>query len=135
MAASGDPTEIARCPSRSPPVVKPTREPIFRLCRYLPLGWVCRVAQSSSARHCRTRERQWVGPARASSAPIRPADCCASGRRKIEIQTIPAGKKRSATFRKRKTGLVKKAIELATLTDCDIGTTLPTSRTGVQRKR
>lgn len=42
------------------------------------------------------------------------------GRRKIEIQKIANGKRRQATFRKRKVGLIKKAIELSVLCNCDI---------------
>jgi MADS-box transcription enhancer factor 2A len=42
------------------------------------------------------------------------------GRKKIAIQTLPEGKVRQVTFNKRKVGLMKKAIELSVLCDCDV---------------
>ena len=39
------------------------------------------------------------------------------GRRKVEIRKLPSQRDRNATYKKRKPGLVKKARELAVLTD------------------
>eukprot|EP00183_Erythrolobus_madagascarensis_P002921 CAMPEP_0185849624 /NCGR_PEP_ID=MMETSP1354-20130828/4072_1 /TAXON_ID=708628 /ORGANISM="Erythrolobus madagascarensis, Strain CCMP3276" /LENGTH=503 /DNA_ID=CAMNT_0028550187 /DNA_START=315 /DNA_END=1826 /DNA_ORIENTATION=+ len=43
------------------------------------------------------------------------------GRKKIKIQPIEDPRNRHVTFNKRKTGLLKKAMELAVLCDCEIG--------------
>ncbi len=42
------------------------------------------------------------------------------GRKKIEIKRIEETKNRQVTFNKRKVGLIKKAIELSVLCDCDM---------------
>jgi len=46
------------------------------------------------------------------------------GRRKIQIQRIADERSRHATFMKRKNGLIKKAIELSVLCDCQIALVL-----------
>eukprot|EP01027_Heterolobosea_sp_BB2_P006836 GEZU01010260.1.p1 GENE.GEZU01010260.1~~GEZU01010260.1.p1 ORF type:complete len:115 (+),score=18.31 GEZU01010260.1:300-644(+) len=43
------------------------------------------------------------------------------GRKKIEIKRIKDDRNRSVTFLKRKNGLMKKAMELSILCDCQIG--------------
>jgi len=43
------------------------------------------------------------------------------GRKKIKIEPIGDARNRHVTFNKRKTGLLKKAMELAVLCDCEIG--------------
>ena len=43
------------------------------------------------------------------------------GRKKIKIEKIEEGRNRQVTFLKRKAGLFKKAYELATLTDSQVG--------------
>jgi len=42
------------------------------------------------------------------------------GRKKVDIRPIPEGRKRQVTFMKRKTGLLKKAMELSILCQCDM---------------
>ncbi|CEO96881.1 MADS-box domain-containing protein [Plasmodiophora brassicae] len=42
------------------------------------------------------------------------------GRTRTVLETIPPGKKRSAAFRKRKIGLLKKSIELSVLCDAEV---------------
>jgi hypothetical protein len=42
------------------------------------------------------------------------------GRRKIKIEKIPVSKNRTVTFNKRKFGVMKKAMELSVLCECDI---------------
>ena len=44
----------------------------------------------------------------------------AVGRKKVDIRPIPEGRKRQVTFMKRKTGLLKKAMELSILCQCDM---------------
>jgi len=48
------------------------------------------------------------------------ARCVAVGRKKVDIRPIPEGRKRQVTFMKRKTGLLKKAMELSILCQCDM---------------
>lgn len=45
---------------------------------------------------------------------------CAVGRKKIKIERIADERNRQVTFTKRKNGLMKKAMELSVLCDCDI---------------
>ena len=45
----------------------------------------------------------------------------AVGKKKVDIQPIPEGRKRQVTFMKRKSGLLKKAMELSILCQCDMG--------------
>jgi MADS-box transcription enhancer factor 2A len=47
------------------------------------------------------------------------------GRRRIKIEKIEDQKNRTVTFNKRKVGLIKKAIELAVLCDCEIALLVP----------
>ncbi len=42
------------------------------------------------------------------------------GRKKIKIEKISQSKNRQVTFNKRRVGLMKKAMELSILCDCDI---------------
>lgn len=42
------------------------------------------------------------------------------GRKKVDIRPIPEGRKRQVTFMKRKSGLLKKAMELSILCQCDM---------------
>ncbi len=42
------------------------------------------------------------------------------GRKKVDIRPIPEGRKRQVTFMKRKTGLLKKAMELSILCQCEM---------------
>ena len=42
------------------------------------------------------------------------------GRKKIKIERIENAKNRNVTFNKRKIGLMKKAIELSVLCDCEV---------------
>jgi len=51
------------------------------------------------------------------------------GRRKLPIKRIADEKKRQTTFAKRKIGLIKKAMELSILCDCDVAV-LVSDRTG-----
>lgn len=44
----------------------------------------------------------------------------AVGRKKVDIRPIPEGRKRQVTFMKRKTGLLKKAMELSILCQCEM---------------
>ena len=46
--------------------------------------------------------------------------CFAVGRKKIRIERITDERNRQVTFTKRKNGLMKKAMELSVLCDCDI---------------
>jgi len=48
------------------------------------------------------------------------------GRKKIEIKTIDDVRVRKVTFNKRKSGLIKKAMELSILCDCEIGLMIAT---------
>ncbi|ORZ16128.1 hypothetical protein BCR41DRAFT_61030 [Lobosporangium transversale] len=43
------------------------------------------------------------------------------GRKKIQIKTIMDERNRQVTFQKRRFGLMKKAMELSVLCDCQIG--------------
>jgi hypothetical protein len=45
---------------------------------------------------------------------------CVVGRKKIKIEKISDSKNRQVTFNKRKVGLLKKAIELSVLCDCEV---------------
>ena len=50
----------------------------------------------------------------------------------MDIRPIPEGRKRQVTFMKRKTGLLKKAMELSILCQCDVGLLIYDSATGQQ---